>query len=329
MKVRTIFVPAFQAIYPLLLLNNHMDALFKRNMSFASRLDAVIVSLAGISFCSDQVDLLFKRINGLPPYDYPGSSFYLFSDNMYFAGELASDYGGFKAGQRVFLSIDGAKWETSISTEQCWKVLEYRLLQMGLTPTDPDPNVRNLFRYVYTSSAYAVSGSHAMFEDVPLEINFNQSGSPNTFLNNNIKSWAVVISYYATHGDGPINVQDILDCAAALGGVVTVENVAPLPPLGTPHDEWASMWDSKFLKVDLLGYDLTVNPLHANGLPATLMPCLEYKRGVGAITWKLYPPREPMTNEIIDCQTLMSLCYAGMVVYPEFLVSCSSFLDLS
>lgn len=339
--------------------------------------DKSIISLKGFNRTTGAIDILAMRVQNLGPFkNSPKTLIGTYSDNLFYSGilgedignshsrdtasfnipiesvetqgiaDMRSDFNVIPSGTRVWISLDGGKMEASSPSSLVIQNLE-RVLKFAGCPV-------SLSNYFTKICRYCCTDSISVFGNQYYKTPFNQSGSPTTFLNNDMLLYAVArlcerkLEQFAIDGkaeykkngkfvqfnphipfaDSRQNLEYlksrifpnlIVGCAEELGVQLKFEKVTLLPAAGTNILTKSNIP----IKFDLLGYSLmkinlsSPHPLLENSFDL-VVPILESKR-----IWKslVYRKREKENDadtkkEDTLSKKCLSLALEGGIMLP-------------
>jgi len=276
-------------------------------------------SLKGFSVTRGNADLLSRRIQNLEPFETSpqGTSFYIYSDNVYCSGFLKKDleFGGvqYPRGTRVWLSLDGSKMESRLDSDVLMRIHETQLRQMGLYH-DNDNSLRTaLYNFIRTTGDHTITNGIGIMGEAQFHLPFNQSGSCNTFINNDIYSYALCCDYNdECESTTMFDIDLFFTCASKLGLKFELERVALLPPIGDPLI--AKEFDR--LDVDVLGYSfMRMDVPNVSVVPDDyiIIPQLDRPRLMKSLAFIKYPDNSREVNAYLDCIRSLNLLFSGAI----------------
>lgn len=281
---------------------NHLRELFETTGDLPEFLvNNIMVPLKEFSFVSGNFDFLFKRIQGLHPFDTESllkdNMLFIsnYSDNKYAAGLLdedllLSDYpdlnisspdelseltnmyrsmGFIPAGTRVLASLDGSKMEACTTDEEA-KVIMRAYCEFFKIP----PFVT---KFICELAIYGVAGGKSIIGSKMLNQCWQNSGSQCTFLLNDLKTAQASQLYVNSKPAGlarRVNIKQLIEASAVFGITMNLEQIVILPDIGTPLTRVAGE-----VKCDFLGYSaVAVNSDDIAFTGVTIYPCLAEDR---------------------------------------------------
>jgi len=307
-KVRAICVVCFAAVIHLLyiasLITNMKLFVVDGYLSGQdTRLLSNLIPLAGWNQTKGNFDLIIRRFQRLAPFDTINSEdecLAVYSDNVTAVGSLEDEldlkdllefqkemppihYSGLvnsaaktaislerrvPAGTRVLVSLDGSKQEAASSYQDVANLLSTMLYVNGVN--------EDLTNYLNQVTIRACHSSKGLLGNKVIDLDFQSTGSPLTFLVNDKKSYSFC-KHYLSNKNSRMDMIELIRTAKTFGVKLKVESITVLPPLG----EQLTLNMNQPLDIDLLGFGVVAIPtkkVDGQSVELTYMPVLQGKR---------------------------------------------------
>lgn len=244
-----------------------------------------------------------------------------YSDNIYMAGTMVSDLdigdavcydhmgnlrtSKIKNGERIFLSIDGAKMESSTNrkTAHIKLAAECEYFKTGEIYTN----------FVLNKYIKSVAGSRGVLLDKYINMPWLSSGCPHTFIMNDIDNYANCDKYvrakssYFVDGGDYIDPDLLIHLAKESGVTLLIERIVVLPPRGQDFPLGVE------IPMDLLGFSAMLHPLiYKEDETYCYLPVLETRRFHKALMYmKQMPKHGDVEQKAEKVSKYMSLFIMG------------------